>query len=228
MRTARAERSPSSGISAGTPPHLSVRRYHGEAEWTFGLALLFFAFYVTFQGFYTPPRDYPYDEDQREMSLRAHDGGIWWTLWRNDSRWDGKDWRDNNWQWKDWLLGPCTLDEEVLDMEHTLVEMPEGHYPCTVTLLKQVWSRPRWPFKETVYGGNLIYTCKNPPPFPGKGENSYDCGDDATYEMSGPARTVEEMIDKVRQDALKLRVNRGGLDWVPQNGWPVTRKDGYQ
>lgn len=46
-------------------------------------------------------------------------------------------------------------------------------------------------------------------PFPGKGENSWDCGDDAYYGFGGA--TIESAVADIIADTLKRR----GNNWRP-------------
>ena len=196
-------------------PLFAIRRHHGEAEWSFGAAFIFFAFWLTFSGFYRPPRQYRYSEEEREISIRAHDGILWWTLWRSSNEWHAGDWRNSCWDWRDMLLGKQQYQEIVLTTEKSAVVMPEGSYPCTVTIKHVSWWRPRWPKIHTIQRGHI--QMHTPIPFPGKGENGWDCDDDALCTMSTPAGTISEVINKVRQSVEHDRQRYGGDGWLPED-----------
>jgi hypothetical protein len=53
-------------------------------------------------------------------------------------------------------------------------------------------------------------------PTPGKGENSWDCGQDATYGLTCPASTVEEALASLRASVMRDRERYGGKDWKPE------------
>ena len=103
------------------------------------------------------------------------------------------------------------------------IRMPEGEYPVTLEFEDRRWKRPRW------FAGKR-FTCvevkvlgNNPEgrgciPFPGKGENSWDCGMDGLYGSSFRADGMSdrEILDKVQLDVLETRRRRtGNRMWVP-------------
>jgi hypothetical protein len=56
----------------------------------------------------------------------------------------------------------------------------------------------------------------DPVPFPGKGENSWDCGEDATHGYYGPAASIEDAVGNLVTSTLKRRRKYGGRDWKPE------------
>lgn len=50
-------------------------------------------------------------------------------------------------------------------------------------------------------------------PVPGKGENSWDCGEDATYAFSCMADSVEDGIASLVRSILVRRRKYGGRNW---------------
>jgi hypothetical protein len=56
---------------------------------------------------------------------------------------------------------------------------------------------------------------RDPVPFPGKGENSWDCGEDASYGFGCAAETLEEGIGKFVASKLRDRGRNGGRGWTP-------------
>jgi hypothetical protein len=55
-----------------------------------------------------------------------------------------------------------------------------------------------------------------PIPHPGKGENSYDCEDDATYSLTTEARNEAEAIGAMVATVMRSRQKYGGLNWQPK------------
>ncbi len=168
--------------------------------------------------------------DGRETGFTIHDGSVWVNLWHNDSCWASGDkdvwpWEGNGWNWTihvvDWLLGPMEYEKGgVVDEEDVYVTMPEGGYPAHVTINKVRWGR-RWRKGPWHYRASVDLLV--PIPFPGKGENSWDCDDDATHAVTLAAEpdrmSVSDAARKVAMDALQTRERRGGLDWRPAKGW---------
>lgn len=62
------------------------------------------------------------------------------------------------------------------------IVMPEGVYDATVTSTVETWKRPRAWWKLRHDGVEIAL--EHPPMYAGKGENSWDCDDDATYSMT--------------------------------------------
>ena len=104
------------------------------------------------------------------------------------------------------------------------VRMPEGEYHAMIERETRRWKRPRWfagkPFTtctvkilKDVGGGDACI------PFPGKGENSWDCGMDGLFSSSFRCDEMSdrEILDKVQLDVLETRRRRtGNRLWVPK------------
>lgn len=156
------------------------------------------------------------EHSDRELYLRIHGGALWWTIWRDPmGGWDRSvpRWRDGNFNFIDLVLGKPSYSERGLQVVETVVPMPERSYPATVKLYEGTWKRPRW-FAQRIIRAEV--DCKNNPiPHPGKGENSWDCGDDATYGLTtGPVRNVEDAIAQTVETVLRSRRRYGGsVNW---------------
>lgn len=195
--------------------------------------------------------------DGRTTGIRIFDGSVWLDVWRNDVGWRAEDtprlercrtepggprrWRFvrghlpwNGWGWSwtlhvtDWLLGASRLEVDADWTRETasVVRMPEGDYHCLVRVERCRWGR-RWWRGRWVYRANVEVPLGVP--FAGKGENSWDCGDDGLY---GTSFAVEdeppeafEVCDRVALSVLKTRQRRGGLQWKPQQGFRVLPPD---
>jgi hypothetical protein len=143
-------------------------------------------------------------KQHREWSLRVFDWAIWWRVGGDPHSWSSKTpkWRDGNWHFLDTLLGKTRFSKVVLSKHSVLIPMPEGAYPATVELDECTWKRPRW--FATRRRGATVDIPKGIP-HEGKGENSWDCGEDRLFGLSAAAETVEGAIAKTVQSALKSR-----------------------
>lgn len=194
--------------------NLSVRRDYADGpELIFGLSLFGVHLYLIFTGFYQIPPNYTWEDRARELSIRIFDWAIWWCLWRNDGQCHSTDKRQGSWHPLDTLLGPLKPKTVRKEQHDVTLSMPESDYPCSVTMELVRWKRKRW-FAFYRQRANVAFEI--PVPVPGKGENGWDCGDDALCESSFIADSLEEALDKVRADVIKTRTNRGGLGWMPQ------------
>jgi len=211
----------------------------GDEEFGVGFTLavpFLFAFYLTVAGFrpvvwfarlLLPKTEERYGGEHgyrctREVYFSVHDWALWWTIWRHPmAGWSRRvsRWRDGSWHFRDQvlnlLLGKHQHSERDVINASTMIPMPEGSYPATVRIYENTWKRPRWFARHM-----LSFDVKIPDgvPFPGKGENSWDCGQDATYGLSGPAEqpTVEHAVSQVVETVLRSRRRYGGsVDWRP-------------
>jgi hypothetical protein len=124
--------------------------------------------------------------------------------------------------WRDQVVGrkERLRSTTVEDRTFALVPMPEGNYPCTVTLERETWGRKRWPWTRTTQTRADI-EMHVPVPHPGKGENSWDCDDDALYSMCGPFGSIGAATTAVAGSVMRSRERYGnGQAWTPSDGWP--------
>lgn len=109
----------------------------------------------------------------------------YWQRWRNaDPDGDRKNRVFYSWREKllDFLFGKtvCIHDRGGdWNVKRIAVEMPEGTYYGTARFEKWVWFRPRWPFRKLRFSTDV--DIPKGIPFLGKGENSWDCGDDSLH-----------------------------------------------
>lgn len=124
-----------------------------------------------------------------------------WQRWDGSPDGDGEGnrlyflWRDRLW---DRLFGKTVCVHEGRHQKHKIkIPLPEGEYDAEAVFGYRIWCRPRWPFHKL-----RLYTDVNVEkglPFEGKGENSWDCGEDATmaYGCDGHdlAKAIQTGID---------------------------------
>lgn len=152
-------------------------------------------------------------EEGRRIGFYIHENSFRLSLWDRDgwSKGDPKWWSTHIFL-DDFFLGPATYERTVLEEADVLIPMPERSYPAKVKLLEVTWSRPRWFTKKML---KCDVDIDGGIPTPGKGENSWDCGQDATFGISCAASTVHEAISKVVASVLRDRERRGGRNWTP-------------
>lgn len=149
-------------------------------------------------------------DDFELFNIRVHDYAIWWSLAKFDWGWSHKMpmWMDGNWHFLDTLLGEQRHSEETIDVRDVVIPMPEGAYPATVKLSVRRWKRSRWP--ATVVRRTASIDIPAGVPQAGKGENSWDCDEDALFGLSCEARTLDEAIAKTVGASLRGRTRRDG------------------
>lgn len=193
--------------------HLLWRIQRGEG---LGLAasLLFVMLWVKAEGPWCLDRGW---REGRELSLSIHDWAIWWNLWTESNGWSSTTprWRNGCFHPLDFLLGKQRYSEEVIETREVLVPMPERSYRGTAKLVTATWKRPRWPSPRRMRRCDIDMATKEQIPHPGKGENSWDCGEDATFGLCGPARSIEDGIGNLVASVLTSRRKHGGPNWRP-------------
>lgn len=183
----------------------------------FRLALLFFSVYVSFDCARLFGRPWNYLRE-RHLSASWHDGAIWLELWTGDDDWV----RDRPWHRNTvsldvvrWIVGRENFTWEKGESFEVLIPLPEGCYKAIFTPSVKTW---RNRFRTLVKRGHDI---KIPGgiPFEGKGENSWDCGEDGLYG-TGCGESVEEGIGHVVTTVLESRKRYGG-SFVHRDRRPV-------
>lgn len=207
---------------SGFGPRASLNYSRGE-DHTLALGLGWTA-YVSWDN---RGRDYP----GYEWGFRWH-GDYLSLTWRCDDSemhysGGGRGKPKRGWKWvgfpMDILFG--RRDYHRVETGHQVVSfaMPEGRYQADCTLTRCTWTRPRWPWWPLSLTLDRAEIDFDPPVgIPGKGENSWDCDDDATHAMTTPLKhgSLRATIEEFALDTLRTRMHRGGLDWKPVKGWP--------
>ena len=149
-------------------------------------------------------------------------GAIRFKWWRDDV---GQDWnsKDTFWNRKEFDFNPANFflghdkhSSRDIKRVPVVVSMPERNYEGTVRIFESTWKRPRWPFARRMIRTEL--EMKEGIPHPGKGENSWDCGEDCTYGMTAPCKTEYEAIAQMVESVMRDRRRYGGsVNWEPSN-----------
>lgn len=188
---------------------IELKNRHSFKNWQFSLNIpyivsLYFTFRLPFYRF----------KKENNISLSIHDNSIWWELWVPWGEWHSKTpkWRHGCFHVDDFLLGKSKYSDEIIEEREVEVPMPEGTYRANATLKKCTWTRKRGRPKSIMRVEiNMIEAGI---PFEGKGENSWDCGPDATHGITTAARTIAEGVGNLVGSVLRNRVKNGGYkDW---------------
>lgn len=167
-----------------------------------------------------------YGSGEREINLRVHSWAFWWNLWTYPGESYDR-WNEGCFHIDDFFLGRNEHSESPREHYDTFLEMPEGAYPVTVELYTSTWTRKRCPWiRRSVRRAKI--EIEGGVPVPGKGENSYDCDDDAIFSSTAPAASVDEALRALKESVLHDRCRHGGDGWEPSEGWPAhcLRRDG--
>jgi hypothetical protein len=151
--------------------------------------------------------------DVNIVSATFHHNQFWWNLMQDPDEWCATDpwWRRGTIDFDNLLLGDAKIEDELLGDNHDVeIPMPEGTYRWTIQMKRRTIKRR---FSSHTL---LMYDAKSLKgqhiPFPGKGENSWDCGPDGVHSVHGPAEhgdNVQKVIGKLVGNALHNRRRRG-------------------
>lgn len=150
----------------------------------------------------------------RDIGVSFHNGTLWVSLWNDpmESRREDPKWHNFNINFEDFIFGKTKSAKQVLEEREVEIPMPEKSYKGTAKLILYTWTRPRW-FKKTMK--RVEIDVPEGIPHEGKGENSWDCGKDATFGMTtGECESIAEGVGKLVGTCLNDRVKYGGYgDW---------------
>lgn len=147
----------------------------------------------------------------KEISIAFHCNSLWWNFWTNTMEWSSKTprWRHGCFDFADFFLGKREYLRKIVEERDIDIPMPEGIYKAHVKLCEDNWKRPRW-FSSTIK--RIDADIPRGIPHQGKGENSWDCGEDGCFGMCCPARSIADGVGKIVGSVLHDRVRYGGWD----------------
>jgi len=125
---------------------------------------------------------------------------------------------------KDIVMGSTLYTKYERWPENGFIEMPEGKYPAKFTFTTSCWTRPRSPFHKVRKSTNVEIEIGIP--FSGKGENSWDCGEDALLATGHQGWDIEACANYVRNEVLKDRERQCDPQCWPES--PEVRLVKYQ
>lgn len=159
-------------------------------------------------------------EKTRDLSITvdASTDSVWvhYCLWADR---DG-DWRSDR-SWFNQRYGCFDLlsglgggfeyrEMTVADWREVEIPMPEGNYIAKVRLFDATWKRQKMPFSLFEKTRRRVeFKLEKGIPIPGKGENDYDCGDDAIFGQTSSADSIEQGIGSLVASCLRDRITRG-------------------
>lgn len=225
-------------------PHIILQADGDEGDIMFSLACGF-AIYVTFAGF-IPRSWYPTYEsrysqsripESREFSLKIHGGIFWWNFWVSEewaSYSRNKTWRMGTFHFVDLIKGKHDYNKVEASRQQFILPFLEGIYNVEVIKWDRKDSWQRWPTRKMVTWEVRAGYYDGPPnpcnwkdkgvPVEGKGENSWDCDEDATYSISFPGHPYRKDL-RIPYDAalyfwhsmMKSRERYGSAKWTPKD-----------
>lgn len=160
----------------------------------------------------------------REWEMQYHFGsdfGAWgdfsWSFSTIPHEWssDTPKWRHGRFDPADFVLGKQVHKLETLGEPTThQIRLPDGVHELKIQHERRTWKRPRWPkaLVKECFDVDCIAGC----PIPGKGDNGWDCGDDAIYGTGFSVATAEEAAERFAQKVMEIRTQRESKNWMPR------------
>lgn len=168
-----------------------------------------------------------FDSGSREFSISFHHASLWWMIWAHCDK-HRDTWRNSSFNFSRLIFGDFDFEETVLnespleDWDIESVILPEGRYHASCKHIRRVWRWPRW--YRAVEDTFFKIEVERGVPIPGKGENSWDQGDDAIYAITLSADDIKTRYGALSAFAdrvLSARCKYANLDWQPHAGWPA-------
>lgn len=167
-----------------------------------------------------PERFKPGNYKSREIYLTlSHDSldhaRLRFALWAKEHEWT----RSDPWwvrgvvvDFERALFGKAQHESTVVEQGVCVVPMPERNYEATYEITQHVnrWTERLGRFRDAQVWHRVEIEPGAPIPVPGKGGNSWDCGDDSIHSTSVAGRNVSEAIGKLVASALSTRQRHGG------------------
>lgn len=223
-------------------PGIAIDANGSEDETTFSIRMGL-ALYITLAGF-IPRSWYARDKNvfsssgyvtgDREVEISWHNWGVHWSIWMPPHEWNSTDskLRRGHIYFDRILFGKHKCEFKDLETEQHTIYFVEGPYNVRVTKKQRVDSWPRRLTRKSIayqveagYYNNDGKWIQRPVPVEGKGENSWDCDENAIYSSHFPARDMKNCHDAAlyfEADMRKDRVKYGGKNWMPRSYRPST------
>ena len=173
----------------------------------------------------------PFNGRRTGISILRRDDFINVNVWSDDDNQGGFHWSTfPKARLAEALLGKpiCetkTLEDYPAPATGQKARLPEGSYDVSAKIIEQTntWSRVRALGLDGVIRRSVKYIsleCSEGLPIPGKGENSWDCDDDAiystTYRFDDCDDCIYNAIGKLEMDVMRERRRYASLAWVPE------------
>lgn len=176
------------------------------------LSLILFSFYLTLEYWplekwlkrVTKRKDDKYGNG-RTIGFTWIEGTLMVDLWNDPMEWRSADpkWWHFSINPADTLLGRPEYSERTLKEGVRQLAMPEKVYDVKIKINESAWKRPRWPWPRKIVRTHS--EVEGGIPVPGKGTESYNCGEDAIYSQTSPGTTFDAALSSLFQSVAHNR-----------------------
>lgn len=165
-------------------------------------------------------------EGRQVLNIYLYEWNLNWAFWQPPWSWHSKTpwYRHGSIDLIEAVFGRTDVVRKPTKTYDIEVPMPEGNYPGKVSFEECEMRRRRWPWVWRRWTSCHIETEK-PIPIPGKGENSWDCDEDATYGIYCQADSPQDAVVKMFESVISRRYRHGGKKWRPSEKKPEQKTD---
>lgn len=141
----------------------------------------------------------------REIGFHWTSGTLFVHLWNDPMEWSST--QPKWWTFsicpRDLILGRAKHSSRVLSEGVRPLTLPEKTYDVKIQITESAWKRPRWPWPHKIVRTNA--EVDGGIPVPGKGTESYNCGDDAIYSQTSPGATFDSALAGLFKSVIYAR-----------------------
>lgn len=159
------------------------------------------------------PHHYFRIDEPRQIQVYISGCHVHWSFWQPLHEWSTSTpkWRQGGFFLEDVLLGSARYSKRLVDDPvDAIASFPEGSYRLKLQREIATWKRPRWPWPIVRESVDIRLERDGAiPQFRGKGENSYDCDDDAIFGMGSEGHSYEHAVATYVEAVLRNRRKYG-------------------
>jgi len=191
-----------------------------DDDMLFGFAFPPISFYFGFEAPWGGWVKKLFPSEPRSCGVSINHWGLRIDPWTNPLEWKGADpwWRKGKtFDFKDIVLGRTNYTtEEIKPQQRIEVELDGRKYLGTAKFERSTWKRPRW-FPLVRESTWITMDQSHGLPHAGKGENSWDCGDDAICGWGVEGINVPKAIGSGIERVLERRKRYGTASFLRED-----------
>ncbi len=134
----------------------------------------------------------------------SHDWG-YVSIGHDDSGWSKSGWHFSFSPFRV-LFGRTKYSEFDIERVERIAWIDGEQHALKIRRFTSVWAWPRWPFKRRFNRADIEPVV--PVAIPGKGENGYDCGEDAIHSLTVKCKNADQAVAKFVENVLNARFKR--------------------
>lgn len=159
-------------------------------------------------------------KEPRQTGIAIHNGGLWLYPFAKTMSWSSRDsWlsKSHSFNFVEGIFGRWKYSEENDGGWRDIsIAMPENKYKGQLRMYTGVWRNRLW--SKRIGRGEI--KLDEGIPYPGKGENSWDCDEDACHGITCPADDEEDAICELIKHVMNCRRRYGCrkymFDYTPE------------